>query len=588
MSTKAAAASKPRTPKAEPEQLPPSMGPAPIAETVVQLIRYPLLDRAPENVRQTRASEDIDELADDIAAHGLLQSLIGYQDPGQKIFPQGFTWIVGGGRRLAALALLHTRGIIDDDYRVPVVVRPMEEAVELSLSENLARRDMSPVDEFIAFERLMRPGTTDAAGLAKRFGFTERYVKQRLRLAQLAPEILEALAERKIGMDAALAYVACSDVTLQAQVFREQEKSTWDKHAPARIRAAYSTAQLHTGSALFKFVGADTYEADGGEYEDDLFGAADAPYGGGRKLASGPILLAAAERMAKFQGVRLITARREEYPSIEEFLVPSGIRIDGYPWKAPKPPKGYVLVSSDYAVKPEQMWANAKASDVSIFAIVGVNGQGELAVKEDGFFVPKADVEKVKPARPAHQGYQPETPEQRAARQRAYDVEKYALRLALGSFADTPYEGRVFWPQYGPQGEAFMHPERGGGWAVNVRIWVSDADVAAKRIEAEQKVDELKADELRRQKEAEQAKERALDAKRTEIAAMDPQPAVLVADGETWFRWEDGSYADRPESDGQYLDSFDELTQLLAGVETFGEVFPTIADYEALAGEVEA
>ncbi|MDG6746488.1 ParB/Srx family N-terminal domain-containing protein, partial [Staphylococcus aureus] len=164
---------------------------AAVAPTNITTIPFGRLKRAPENVRRTDIAADVESLADDIAAHGLLQSLIGYAGA-TKIDAQ-VVYIVGGGRRLQALDMLRERGTIDEAWPVPVLIRPEADAIELSLSENLARRDMNPADEFTAFAALMAPGALSTNDLAKRFGFTETYVKQRLRLAALAPVVLDAL-----------------------------------------------------------------------------------------------------------------------------------------------------------------------------------------------------------------------------------------------------------------------------------------------------------------------------------------------------------------------------------------------------------
>src|SRR3546814_18885457 len=100
--------------------------------------------RAPENVRQTNKAVDVESLADDIAAHGLLQSLIGYA--GDTDIDAAAVYIVGGGRRLQALQLLRERGAIDDSFAVPVLLRDPDDAINLSLLENLAKRDMNPAD----------------------------------------------------------------------------------------------------------------------------------------------------------------------------------------------------------------------------------------------------------------------------------------------------------------------------------------------------------------------------------------------------------------------------------------------------------
>src|SRR3546814_15883016 len=94
--------------------------------------------RAPENVRQTNKAVDVESLADDIAAHGLLQSLIGYA--GDTDIDAAAVYIVGGGRRLQALQLLRERGAIDDSFAVPVLLRDPDDAINLSLSENPAQR----------------------------------------------------------------------------------------------------------------------------------------------------------------------------------------------------------------------------------------------------------------------------------------------------------------------------------------------------------------------------------------------------------------------------------------------------------------
>ena len=101
-----------------------------------QLIAIPLssLVRAEINIRKTGREADIDQLAASIEAHGLLENLI--VSPGED----GRYAVIAGGRRLAALGLLHEQGKIEANHPVPCQVRETcetRELIELSLAENV-------------------------------------------------------------------------------------------------------------------------------------------------------------------------------------------------------------------------------------------------------------------------------------------------------------------------------------------------------------------------------------------------------------------------------------------------------------------
>lgn len=545
------------------------------------------LVRAPENVRHIRPDEDVSSLADNIAANGLLQSLIGYRGPTASGDRQK-VWIVGGGRRLAALQELLDRGALELDYRVPVLIRPRDQAIELSLSENIEKRDMSPVDEFFAFDQLMKLGTYDEDELAKRFGYTTRYIRQRLRLAQAAPEVLDALAERKITLDSALAYAASQDVKLQAEVFAAQERSTWDQHKPHKISAAYNEVQSTTASPLYLFVGAEAYEAAGGAFEDDLFADPD-KFSGARKLAHGHLLLDLAMDTIQVRAEPLEADLRAQYPAYAGFVVPPSAKTGGYPWKAPKGPKGSVLVEADYNVDRKALWKNAGVAAAPITAIVGIDGTGKLALKQDAFFVPKEFVAQVKASpKGRSNGFAPPSQEQIAAERRARDIDLRQWRLGIGKFAGTPLEGRAFWPakNFGIESiEVSRDPRLQDGRLIALQIYVTNAEHDAMRAEAERHVDEeaakRAADEAARQARIDAHGERV-----AEILAMDPLPAIVVMEGsagrQPWYALPDGEWADTPTpaSGGELADGFDTLADLLASAEA-GELIETFASIEA-------
>lgn len=548
-----------------------------------ELIALGRLRRATENVRHTRIDEDVPALADDIAAHGLLSSLIGYA--GSWPEDNGRVFIVGGGRRLQALQLLRERGALDDDFAVPVLIRDAEQAIELSLAENLQQRTMSPVDEFVAFKALMDTGHHSPAGLAKRFGFSERIVRQRLRLADLAPPVLDALAGREITIDAAMAYAATADQERQAKVFAAHAKNPYRNHEPRHIRNDLAQRTMSTADPLFRFVGESIYESRGGEYEDDLFneGSAD------RLLLTPSILVSAAGEMAEFQSIGLVTTLRESEdwaPTIDGHVLVPGLRLQSWGVsEKPKAPAGFALIDR---YDHQAVWRTIRNNGIPARIVVGINPDGALTPWPRLVLVPEAQKQAVDPNQQLPTRA-PETAAQRAARERAEGVAVFARRLAVGPFAGTPFEGRAFWPDRWEASERQGEIDGIPGWFVPVKIFVSEAGVAAQLDAAEQAYDQhLVAEQAKKDAaEAQQAQRHALDkqrqaSRRAELVTMDP-PAVVVIDGEPWARAEDGSYSPIDDLQDGYVDAWLQLLDYF-GVDEFDSTFGTRAEFdEALA-----
>jgi ParB family chromosome partitioning protein len=245
-----------------------------------RLIPLRQLKLAAENVRRG-GKADIEQLADDIAAHGLIQNLVAFSagpriPGGAEAGPDGEVLIVAGGRRLKALELLKRRGTIAGDYLVPVQIVDAEAARELSLAENFQRMAMNPADEAEAFHRLAQdPKSVPGAGgqtpaqIAARFGLTELHVKQRLRLAGLHPSVLAALKACKITLDVAKAFASVPDQARQAEVLKEA--GSWALGNPDAIRREMRNKGIASDHFIASYVGEAAYLAAGGTIEADLF-----------------------------------------------------------------------------------------------------------------------------------------------------------------------------------------------------------------------------------------------------------------------------------------------------------------------------
>jgi ParB family chromosome partitioning protein len=232
---------------------------------MIQSVKVKNLSLSKDNVRKSNRDAGIDTLAANIAAQGLLQNLI--VTPLKKA---GTFTVKAGGRRLRALQLLIEQGTLPADHTVPVLVLGDDDnSIEASLAENFQRVPMNPADECTAFNFLIQKGMT-AEDVAKRQGVTTRFVEQRVRLAELAPCVFEALAAGEITLGVAQAYAVTTDVDRQARVFTQMNSSYYGDN-PDNIRRAILNGTVKANDAKARFVGRDAYVAAGGRIEGDLF-----------------------------------------------------------------------------------------------------------------------------------------------------------------------------------------------------------------------------------------------------------------------------------------------------------------------------
>lgn len=232
---------------------------------MIQSVKVKNLSLSKDNVRKSNRDLDIESFAATIAAHGLLQNLV--VTPLKK---NGHFTVKAGGRRLRALQHLIATGVLPADHEVPALVLADDaDSTEASLAENFGRLPMNPADEATAFNHFIDKGAS-AEDVAKRFGVTTRFVEQRVRLAELAPCIFQALAASEISLGVAQAYAVTGDTDRQARVF-EQMKSAYYGNQPDNIRRAILNGTVKANDAKARFVGRDAYLAGGGRIEGDLF-----------------------------------------------------------------------------------------------------------------------------------------------------------------------------------------------------------------------------------------------------------------------------------------------------------------------------
>jgi len=168
-----------------------SQMPEPAGAAVPGVLEVPVSAIRP-NPRQPRSRIDpteLDELADSIRQHGVIQPLIltaGFQI-GEYV-------LIAGERRLQAAvkAGLET---------VPAIVRQagQQDLLELALIENVQRADLNPVEMAVAYRQLAEEFGLSHDQIAQRVGKSRVAVSNTLRLLNVSMPVLQAVVDRKIS-----------------------------------------------------------------------------------------------------------------------------------------------------------------------------------------------------------------------------------------------------------------------------------------------------------------------------------------------------------------------------------------------------
>ncbi|HBB5134658.1 TPA: ParB/RepB/Spo0J family partition protein [Escherichia coli] len=236
-----------------------------LAQTEEVSVPLASLIKSPLNVRTVPYSaESVSELAESIRGVSLLQNLVVHTLPGDRY------GVAAGSRRLAALNMLAERGILTADWPVRVKIIPQELATAASMTENGHRRDMHPAEQIAGFRAMVQEGKTSAQ-IGDLLGYSPRHVQRMLKLADLAPVILDALAEDRITTEHCQALALENDTARQVQVFEAACQSGWGgKPEVQTIRRLVTESEVAVaGNSKFRFVGADAFSPD--ELRTDLF-----------------------------------------------------------------------------------------------------------------------------------------------------------------------------------------------------------------------------------------------------------------------------------------------------------------------------
>lgn len=166
------------------------------------------LDQLSPNPFQPRSDfdqEKLDELAQSIKEHGIIQPIVVRHIEGKY-------QIVAGERRWRAAQIAGLE-------KVPVVVKEMDDAsmMQMALIENVQREDLNPMEEALAYKRLMEEFELKQDEVASRVGKSRSTVANSVRLLNLPEEVQNLVSQGNIssGHARALLGLASKDMVIK-------------------------------------------------------------------------------------------------------------------------------------------------------------------------------------------------------------------------------------------------------------------------------------------------------------------------------------------------------------------------------------
>jgi ParB family chromosome partitioning protein len=203
-------------------------------DTQIQEIEIAKILPNPFQPRKTFDQNSLQELANSIKEHGVLQPLVVTQSP------VGYE-IVIGERRLRAAQLAGLE-------KVPAIVKEAmidQAKLEVALIENIQREELNPIEEALAYERLMKTFNLTQEQVAKKVGRSRPAIANTVRLLNLPAEIQRAVVEGKIAEGHARALLGLNDPEKMLLMYKQVISEGWNvRQVEAKVRELTVKKQL--------------------------------------------------------------------------------------------------------------------------------------------------------------------------------------------------------------------------------------------------------------------------------------------------------------------------------------------------------
>lgn len=171
-----------------------------------QLVKITKVEPNREQPRKNFDEDALQELADSIKQFGLLQPIL-VQD--RKTYYE----IIAGERRWRAAKLAGLK-------EVPVIIKSFteQEIVEISLIENIQREDLNPIEEALAYKRLLTEFNLTQDVVAERVSKSRTTVTNSMRLLKLDDRVQQMIIDDMITTGHARALIGIEDKNMQYEL----------------------------------------------------------------------------------------------------------------------------------------------------------------------------------------------------------------------------------------------------------------------------------------------------------------------------------------------------------------------------------
>lgn len=201
------------------------------------------------NPRKSFDQKALEELAESIKIHGLLQPILvrPILDSFDKKGLQQYE-IVYGERRFRASKLAKSKTI-----KAEIRTINDDEAFEIQIIENLERKDVHPLDEADGFKKMLDSGKYSIADISAKMAKTETFISQRLKLSDLIEEVRQDFINGYLGIGHAVLIARCDefkqlDIYNEAKPWKEIEEPNYGTIKELKNTIEEDTFDLATAS----------------------------------------------------------------------------------------------------------------------------------------------------------------------------------------------------------------------------------------------------------------------------------------------------------------------------------------------------